>query len=87
MRYLPLALFTGAVLSAQTGDVKIDNPQARVVVVSVQPNQAATLQKASMNRVLIFPDAVPDAVSWNPAGTPWTTKIPPTILFISLRSN
>jgi quercetin dioxygenase-like cupin family protein len=49
------ALFAAVALWAQTPDnVKIDSPQARVLVVTEQPHHPSALHEHPMNRVMIY---------------------------------
>src|SRR6202035_3383182 len=49
------ALFAGATLLGQApSNVKIDSPQARVLVVTEQPHHRSALHEHPMNRVMIY---------------------------------
>ena len=51
-----LVFFAAFTLSAQTGEVKVDTPQVRAVVVTYQPRRATAIPQYRTNRLLIYLD-------------------------------
>ena len=84
-----LPAFAAFCLYGETaGEVKLDNPQAHVLAVTVQPNETSSLAEPVMNQVLVFRDAGQLMLKsagnvekinvregdahWTPAGVPYT---------------